>query len=167
MTVLQSGGPVLPAGFSHPRVCFRHQDAVRVSWDSPCIAPTTHGPAIPAILRSCPWLLARVVEEHGAHLWPLSGAATGTSSWESTSSCSLPRPTPFLGCLGEGQVPVVGALLRSARGTAESVHPSVRLSITRALLARWGPRWAGGRVARGRKRGQKPGRGDNYRLSGG
>lgn len=162
---------MLLAGFSHPRVCFRHQDAVRVSWDSPCITPTTHGPAIPAIPRSCPWLLARVVEEHGAHLWPLSGAVTGTSSWESTSSCSLPRPTPFLGCLGEGQVPVLGALLRSAHGTAESVHPSVCLSvcpsITRALLGRWGPRWAGGRVARGRKRGQKPGRGDNYRLSGG
>lgn len=61
-----------------------------MSCDSPCIAPTTRGSAILAIPRSCLWLLARVVEEHGAHLWPLSGAAGGTSSWEGTSSCSLP-----------------------------------------------------------------------------
>ena len=61
-----------------------------MSWDSPCITPTTLGPATLAILRSCPWLLARVVEEHGAHLWPLSGATSGTSSWGGTSGCSLP-----------------------------------------------------------------------------
>lgn len=90
-----------------------------------------------------PELLSLVVEvhgheEHGAHLWPLS----------CTSIHSVPRPTSLLGCLGEGQVPVVSALLRSAC-VCLSVCLCVHVSISRALLGgggrtRQAAAWQGG-----------------------
>lgn len=80
-----------------------------MSWDS--------YPAVLATPRSSLWLLASVVEEHGAHLWPPSGAAGGSSSWAGASG------------LGEGWVRVVDAILTSARGAAKSVHPSFCSSV--------------------------------------
>lgn len=99
---------------------FRTPGCLRGAWDAPCIAPTPPGPAILATPRSHPWPLAKVVAEHGGPPRPLSGAASGATG------CSLPRP---LGCLGEGQGPVVGALFRSAPGAAGSVHPCLHPSV--------------------------------------
>lgn len=162
VTVLQGCGPVVPTGCLVPG-CVSDTRMPPGCLVSPRIAPTTRGLVLLAISRSCP-LLARAAEKHRDHLQPLFGAARGRCLWLQPPLTYIFPGMPLRGAHAHGGHPT---LVCPWHGR---VRPSVCLSIHHQGVMvvgrrRWGPCWAGGHAARGRKWGQKRGGGDNCSLS--